>query len=52
MDAQLPVWARGFLRKIVAGGLAFVADFAMLRFCTDHLGLHYLNEKLMACLPT
>jgi putative flippase GtrA len=31
-----------FLRYVVAGGAAFVLDFATLAFVVEHLGLHYL----------
>lgn len=34
-------------RYIVAGGFAFVADFAVLWFCKEHLGFHYLYGNLV-----
>ena len=34
-------------RYVVAGGLAFLVDFAVLYLCTDILGLHYLLSNML-----
>ena len=41
--------ARGseLVRYVIAGGTAFVCDFAVLFLCTEHLGFHYLYANLL-----
>lgn len=34
-------------KYVVAGGLAFLVDFAVLYLCTDLLGMHYLLSNLL-----
>jgi putative flippase GtrA len=34
-------------KYVIAGGLAFLVDFAVLYVCTDLLGMHYLLSNLL-----
>jgi putative flippase GtrA len=37
-------------KYVVAGGIAFLIDFAVLYFCTDVLGIHYLLSNMLGFL--